>query len=202
MLAGGGSGGTAGGIKVGTLAVLVMAVVAEARGDTDTDVMGRRLAPQVIRQALAVLALTIAVVVIASTVVLRVADDIPTSSTSNQTTPPSPEIHVKALLAASSGTCITRLRPHDTVGHSGSYRRSACAFEVSLRRGSYTLICSTFDEQQYAKFTLDFYSGIPQYPGVQGPRRETQASISALPSEGAGRLGARTPLLTFTASVN
>ena len=71
MIVGGGSGGTAGGIKVGTLAVLVVAVVAEARGDTDTDVMGRRLPPQVLRQALAVLALTLAVVVVASTVLLR-----------------------------------------------------------------------------------------------------------------------------------
>ena len=74
MIVGGGSGGTAGGIKVGTLAVLVVAVVAEARGDTDTDVMGRRVPPQVLRQALAVLALTLAVVVVASTVLLRIAD--------------------------------------------------------------------------------------------------------------------------------
>ncbi len=74
MVVGGGSGGTAGGIKVGTLAVLVVAVVAEARGDADADVMGRRIPPQVLRQALAVLALTLAVVVVASTVVLRVSD--------------------------------------------------------------------------------------------------------------------------------
>ena len=74
MIVGGGSGGTAGGIKVGTLAVLVVAVVAEARGDSDADVMGRRVPPQVLRQALAVLALTIAVVVVASTVLLRIAD--------------------------------------------------------------------------------------------------------------------------------
>lgn len=74
MIVGGGSGGTAGGIKVGTLAVLVVAVVAEARGDSDTDVMGRRVPPQVLRQALAVLALTLAVVVTACTVLLRIAD--------------------------------------------------------------------------------------------------------------------------------
>ena len=74
MIVGGGSGGTAGGIKVGTLAVLVVAVVAEARGDSDADVMGRRVPPQVLRQALAVLALTLAVVMTASTVVLRISD--------------------------------------------------------------------------------------------------------------------------------
>lgn len=71
MLVGGGSGGTAGGIKVGTLAVLVVAVLAEARGDADVDVFGRRVAPQVIRQALAALALTFGVVVVATTVLLR-----------------------------------------------------------------------------------------------------------------------------------
>ncbi len=74
MVVGGGSGGTAGGIKVGTLAILVMAVVAEARGDSDVDVMGRRVPPEAVRQALAVLALTLAVQVTASTVLLRVAD--------------------------------------------------------------------------------------------------------------------------------
>ena len=73
MLIGGGSGGTAGGIKVGTLAVLAAAVLAEARGDRDVDVFGRRIAAQTIRQALAVLALTFAIVVVATTVLLRVS---------------------------------------------------------------------------------------------------------------------------------
>jgi Trk-type K+ transport system membrane component len=54
MYIGGGSGGTAGGIKLTTLAVLVLAVVAEARGDTDIQVFGRRLATSTVRQALSV----------------------------------------------------------------------------------------------------------------------------------------------------
>lgn len=54
MFIGGGSGSTAGGIKVTTLAVLVMAVLSEARGDPDVDVFGRRISPQTVRQALAV----------------------------------------------------------------------------------------------------------------------------------------------------
>lgn len=74
MLIGGGSGGTAGGIKVGTLAVLTVAVLAEARGDQDVDVFGRRIATQTVRQALAVLALTFAVVAVATTVLLRVSN--------------------------------------------------------------------------------------------------------------------------------
>ena len=37
MFIGGGSASTAGGIKVTTLAVLVLAIVAEARGDSDIE---------------------------------------------------------------------------------------------------------------------------------------------------------------------
>ena len=54
MFIGGGSGGTAGGIKLGTVAVLALAVVTEIRGDDDISVFGRRLTPATMRQALTV----------------------------------------------------------------------------------------------------------------------------------------------------
>jgi Trk-type K+ transport system membrane component len=54
MFIGGGSGGTAGGIKVGTVAVLALAVISEVRGDEDTEIFGRRLTTTTIRQALTV----------------------------------------------------------------------------------------------------------------------------------------------------
>lgn len=54
MFIGGGSGGTAGGIKVGTVAVLALAVISEIRGDEDISVFGRRLTPATMRQALTV----------------------------------------------------------------------------------------------------------------------------------------------------
>lgn len=54
MFIGGGSGGTAGGIKVGTVAVLALAVISEVRGDDDTEAFGRRLTASTIRQALTV----------------------------------------------------------------------------------------------------------------------------------------------------
>jgi Trk-type K+ transport system membrane component len=54
MFIGGGSGGTAGGIKVGTVAVLALAVISEVRGNSDTQVFGRRLTTTTIRQALTV----------------------------------------------------------------------------------------------------------------------------------------------------
>lgn len=69
MLIGGGSGSTAGGIKVTTLAVLVLAVLAEIRGHRDVEVHGRRLGEGAIRQAIAVAAFTF-VVVAASTLLL------------------------------------------------------------------------------------------------------------------------------------
>ena len=55
MFIGGGSASTAGGIKVGTLAVLTLAAVAEARGDRDIEAFGRRIPPTSVRLAVTVL---------------------------------------------------------------------------------------------------------------------------------------------------
>lgn len=54
MFVGGGSASTAGGIKVTTLAVLVLAIVAEARGDRDMEAFGRRIHRDTLRLAVAV----------------------------------------------------------------------------------------------------------------------------------------------------
>lgn len=54
MFVGGGSASTAGGIKVTTFAVMLLAIVAEARGDRDIEAFGRRLDPGVVRVAIAV----------------------------------------------------------------------------------------------------------------------------------------------------
>ncbi|QCB92701.1 TrkH family potassium uptake protein [Cellulomonas shaoxiangyii] len=64
MFVGGGSASTAGGIKVGTFAVLLVAIVAELRGDPDAHLFDRRLSPGVIRQALSVALLSVAAVVV------------------------------------------------------------------------------------------------------------------------------------------
>jgi trk system potassium uptake protein TrkH len=63
MFVGGGSASTAGGIKVTTLAVMLLAILAEARGDRDIDVYGRRIPRDSLR-------LSIAVVFIGATMVL------------------------------------------------------------------------------------------------------------------------------------
>ncbi|MDO4790944.1 MAG: potassium transporter TrkG [Buchananella hordeovulneris] len=54
MFVGGGSASTAGGIKVTTLAVLIFAIVAEARGDRDIEAFGRRIPPSTLRLAVSV----------------------------------------------------------------------------------------------------------------------------------------------------
>jgi Trk-type K+ transport system membrane component len=76
MFIGGGSASTAGGIKVTTFAVLGAGILAEVRGEPAAGVFRRRLAPQVLRQALTVALLGIGVV-IASTVALLTLVDAP-----------------------------------------------------------------------------------------------------------------------------
>lgn len=54
MFVGGGSASTAGGIKVTTLAVMLLAILAEARGDRDVEVYGKRIPRESLRLAVAV----------------------------------------------------------------------------------------------------------------------------------------------------
>jgi trk system potassium uptake protein TrkH len=63
MFIGGGSAGTAGGIKVTTFAVLLLIIVSEVRGDDSATGFGRRLPRDAQRQALTVALLAVAVVV-------------------------------------------------------------------------------------------------------------------------------------------
>jgi trk system potassium uptake protein TrkH len=74
MMIGGGSAGTAGGIKVGTFLILGLAVWAEIRGDTDANAFGRRISPEVQRQALTVVLLAVTVVGLAILALLGLSD--------------------------------------------------------------------------------------------------------------------------------
>jgi Trk-type K+ transport system membrane component len=69
MFIGAGSAGTAGGIKVTTVAVIIMVMVSEVRGDPDVTIFDRRVLPFGQRQALSI-ALLAAVVVAIATLVL------------------------------------------------------------------------------------------------------------------------------------
>jgi Trk-type K+ transport system membrane component len=64
MFIGGGSGSTAGGVKITTVAVLVLAVLAEVRGLRDVEVQGRRIGSGTVRQAIAVTGLALTTVVL------------------------------------------------------------------------------------------------------------------------------------------
>lgn len=71
MFIGGGSAGTAGGVKVGTFLVLALLVVAEVRGRPDTEAFGRRISSAAQRQAITVLVLGSSMVVLGTLVLLR-----------------------------------------------------------------------------------------------------------------------------------
>lgn len=64
MFIGGGSAGTAGGIKVTTFALLAVVIWSELRGDPDVTVFDRRISPATQRQALTLALLAVAIVVL------------------------------------------------------------------------------------------------------------------------------------------
>ncbi|WJY17769.1 potassium transporter TrkG [Alteriqipengyuania flavescens] len=70
MFIGGGSAGTAGGIKVTTFAVLAAAVASEIRRERDTAMFGRRIEQRVERQALAIAVMAVLLVTAASIFIL------------------------------------------------------------------------------------------------------------------------------------
>lgn len=71
MFIGGGSASTGGGIKVTTFAVMVLAILAEIRGDRDIEAFGRRIGPSTVRLAVAVVALGAVIVGAATTIMLQ-----------------------------------------------------------------------------------------------------------------------------------
>ncbi|WP_211254736.1 TrkH family potassium uptake protein [Knoellia aerolata] len=76
MFIGGGSAGTAGGLKVTTFIVLFFVIVAEVRGDDDVIAFDRRIEHRVVRQAITVALLGVAAV-IGGTMVLTELTDLP-----------------------------------------------------------------------------------------------------------------------------
>ncbi len=75
MFIGGGSGATAGGIKVATLAVLVLVVWSELRGHPDVTAFNRRIPVSARRQALAIAVIS-ALTVLAGTLALMLLSDL------------------------------------------------------------------------------------------------------------------------------
>ncbi len=74
MFIGGGSGGTAGGIKVTTFFLLAFVIWSEVRGERDTNIAHRRIASQTLRQALTVVLLALAAIAVGTMAILLVTD--------------------------------------------------------------------------------------------------------------------------------
>lgn len=75
MFAGGGSASTAGGIKVTTIAVMFLAIVAEARGDSDIRAFGRRIPESTMRVAISVVVLGATLVSVATGLLLGISGE-------------------------------------------------------------------------------------------------------------------------------
>jgi len=73
MFIGGGSAGTAGGIKVTTFILLLFVIYAEVRGERDVTAADRRIGARVQRQALTVALLAVGAVMTAALVLLEVS---------------------------------------------------------------------------------------------------------------------------------
>jgi potassium uptake TrkH family protein len=74
MFIGGGSGSTAGGIKVTTFALLAFVIWAEFRGDRDVNMFGRRIAEDVQRQALTVALVAVGIFTSATLLLMILSD--------------------------------------------------------------------------------------------------------------------------------
>jgi trk system potassium uptake protein TrkH len=72
MFVGGGSAGTAGGIKIGTVAILGLLVIAEIRGSSDIEAFGRRVTTSAQRQAITVVALGAFMITVGTLVILPI----------------------------------------------------------------------------------------------------------------------------------
>jgi Trk-type K+ transport system membrane component len=74
MFIGGGSGSTAGGIRTTTLAVLILAIWAEARGRRDIEAFGKRIGTEVLRLAVSVTLVSLFIVIVGTIVFMAVTD--------------------------------------------------------------------------------------------------------------------------------
>ncbi|WP_124055455.1 TrkH family potassium uptake protein [Arcanobacterium ihumii] len=74
MFIGGGSGGTGGGIKVTTFAILFLAILSEARGDRDVEVFGKRVPVSILRLAISVTFVGAALVGFSTLAILQITD--------------------------------------------------------------------------------------------------------------------------------
>ncbi|KAM0248151.1 hypothetical protein ACHAQJ_009568 [Trichoderma viride] len=94
------------------------------------------------------------------------------------------DVHVHVDLIWARGKRANTVKAKDLVVSSGEYRRGCTIAELGkLEAGDYTLVCSTFEAQQTADFTLRIGSMTP-------------VTLEPIPADTAGKL--QTPLPRFT----
>lgn len=105
-----------------------------------------------------------------------------------ETLAPTLNVHVK-LVYSSGGKRITRpLKRREILCDSGDYCKQSCIAQLDdVEPGTYTVIASTFEPNQYAPFTLRVDSDAP-------------VTMKLLPSENAGRLPVTLKPARFPAS--
>ncbi|MCJ1242892.1 cysteine protease [Trapelia coarctata] len=93
-------------------------------------------------------------------------------------------VHVKLLWV--SGKRALQITTRDIVGDSGDYRRGSALAEISnVQAGTYTLICSIFEQGRRSKFSLIV-------------RSMEECTIRAIPLAEAGRLQIQVPTASFS----
>lgn len=106
-----------------------------------------------------------------------------------ETLSPGLSVHIK--LVYGQGHRVYSIASRDVVVDSSDYRRGCAVAEtkVEVPKGTYTIICSTFDAGQLGDFTLQ----------VSG---ETDLSLTPVVKEGAGRIRYHLADASFAAGVN
>lgn len=69
MFIGAASGGTAGGIKVATMGVLLLTLVSEVTGKADVEAFGRRISNEIIRKAMAIFGISLLIVLLFAAII-------------------------------------------------------------------------------------------------------------------------------------
>lgn len=138
MFIGGGSASTAGGIKVTTFAVLLFAIVAEVRGDRAVDAFGRAIPNDVVRQAVTVALLGVAMVS-AATMTLLALTGLPLDAVLFEA--------VSAFATAGLTTGITPDLPH-------AAQYVLCALMFAGRLGTITLASALALRQRTKLYAL------------------------------------------------
>ncbi|MEO6941962.1 MAG: potassium transporter TrkG [Terrimesophilobacter sp.] len=138
MFVGGGSASTAGGIKVTTLAVLFLAALAEARGDSDIQVFNRRIPPDVLRISVSVVLWGATIVALSTIALLQVSQQ--------------PLNKVLFDVISAFGTCGLSTGVTDVLPDSGKYILAATMW--AGRVGTVTLAAAVAASQRRQLFTL------------------------------------------------